>query len=514
MTSLSNSVLWQRMHEYYDQLGTEVWEEEVVPHQITSNTYLANIYAKLIVAQIQDYISKHGKPEDSSPFYVVEIGAGHGRFSYYLLTCLQQAFKFFNWPTKWLKYVMTDISQKSLDTWKTHYKLKSFIEAGWLDVAVFDAIKDTELKLTLSGKTLKANEVNKPLVVICNYIFDTLAQDAFQVIDKRLYEVELIITNEDKLNKEDLNNFFNNAKYSFTLHPITNNYYEHYPELNKILQTYEQEVENASFLIPIGAIQCIKNLKRFTQCPLTFLVSDKGISDFNLFEEAEDPDIDLHGAVSMTVNFDALRRYTEHSNGRSLLMGDRGAEFQVAALVYQTDYDIPHTAYAFENSLSTFSPQDLFDICYIDDDLNPAFKTIESIVNLLNLAEWDPAIFYDYSDLLLERIENDEISVAAEYSILNGVQRAWRFFFKLEKSQNLPFAIGAILYGLDFYEKAIEFYKESLTLFALEKETFFNMALAYQALENTPEAKNALKEALKLEPEYQDAKDLLKEIAG
>src|ERR1700680_4049183 len=113
MASLSNSIIWQRMHEYYVQLGTEVWEEEVVPQQITNNTYLANTYAKLIIAQIQDYILAHGTPDDDLPFYIFEIGAGHGRLSFYLLENLRQAFEVFEWPKKWLKFIMTDISLKS-----------------------------------------------------------------------------------------------------------------------------------------------------------------------------------------------------------------------------------------------------------------------------------------------------------------------------------------------------------------------------------------------------------------
>ena len=88
MTSLSNSTLWQRMHDYYDQLGPEVWEDEVVPLQITSNTYLANTYAKLIMAQMHDYIAKYGKPSAQNPFHIIEIGAGHGRLYFYILKSL------------------------------------------------------------------------------------------------------------------------------------------------------------------------------------------------------------------------------------------------------------------------------------------------------------------------------------------------------------------------------------------------------------------------------------------
>lgn len=289
MTSLSNSILWQRMHEYYAQLGVEVWADEVVPQQITNNTYLANNYAKLIVAQIQDYILAHGEPEDDSPFYVLEMGAGHGRLSFYLLENLRQAFVAFEWPKKWLKFIMTDISLKTLETWKTHHALKPFIDEGWLDIAVYNANEESQIKLALSGRQIKANSINKPLFVICNYIFDTLAQDAFQVINHSLHEVELVIKNESQIEKGALKDYFQDAKYEFKKHPINTNYYSENPSLNKILKTYESECENASFLMPMGAISCIENLKKFTNGPLMFLVSDKGVTDKELFEENEDP---------------------------------------------------------------------------------------------------------------------------------------------------------------------------------------------------------------------------------
>lgn len=497
MRSLSKSILWERMHQYYAQLGTEVWEEEVVPQQITNNTYLANIYAKLIVAQIQDYLLAHGNPHDDSPFYVLEIGAGHGRLSFYLLENLRQAFKVFNWPQKWLKFIMTDISLKSLETWQTHHALKPFMDEGWLDIAVFNASEDTELNLALSGKHLKTHSIDKPLFVISNYIFDTLAHDAFEVINHRLNEVELVIKNQAQLDKGKLVDFFKDAKYEYKRHPISSDYYSDNQHLNKILKSYESECENAAFLIPIGSIKCIENLKQFTNGPVIFLASDKGITDKVLFEENEDPDISFHGSVSMMVNFDALKRYTELCGGKSMLMGDKGADFQVTSFIFQADYPIPQTSYAFSNSLSCFSPQDLFDICYIDDEV-VTFKTLEAIVNYLNLAEWDPSIFYDYHEQIIEKLEKDDITENVQQSILNGLKRAWRYFFKLEKSQDLPFAIGSVYYNMGFNEEAIEFYLHSLAFYGKDRDTYFNLTLAYQAAGEYAKAQATIEESLKI----------------
>jgi len=486
------------MHQYYAQLGTEVWEEEVVPQQITNNTYLANIYAKLIVAQIQDYILAHGNPTDDSPFYVLEIGAGHGRLSFYLLQNLRQAFKVFAWPQKWLKFIMTDISLKSLETWQTHHALKPFMDEGWLDIAVFNASEDTELNLALSGKHLKTHSIDKPLFVICNYIFDTLAHDAFQVINHRLNEVELVIKNQVQLDQGKLVDFFKDAQYEYKRHPISADYYSDNKNLNTILKSYESECENAAFLIPIGSIQCIENLKQFTNGPVMFLASDKGITDKVLFEENDDPDISFHGSVSMMVNFDALKRYTELCGGKSLLMGDKGADFQVTSFIFQADYPVPQTSYAFSNSLSCFSPQDLFDICYIDDEPISTFKTLEGIVNYLNLAEWDPSIFYDYHEQIIEKLENNDITENVQQSILNGLKRAWRYFFKLEKSQDLPFAIGSVFYNMGFNEEAIEFYHHSLAFYGKDRDTYFNLTLAYQAAGHYEKAQATIEESLKI----------------
>ncbi|OJV94324.1 MAG: hypothetical protein BGO43_08715 [Gammaproteobacteria bacterium 39-13] len=512
MASLSNSVLWQRMHEYYAQLGTEVWEDEVVPQQITNNTYLANNYAKLIIAQIQDYISAHGEPQDDSPFYILEIGAGHGRLSFYLLENLREAFDVFNWPKKWLKFIMTDISLKSIETWQVHHALKPFIDEGWLDIAVYNASQDTEIKLEISGQKIKANSINKPLFVICNYIFDTLAHDAFQVMKHRLHEVELIIKNHDQLEKGDLKDYFKDAQYEFVKHAINTNYYNEYPILNKILKAYETECENTTFLMPLGAIQCIENLKKLAQGPVMFLVSDKGVTDKELFEEDAEPDISFHGSVSMMVNFDALKRYTELCGGKCLLMGDKGADFQVANFIFQADYKIPNTTYAFVNSLSCFSPQDLFDICYIDDEPVKNLKSLEAVVNILNLAEWDPSIFYDYHEQIIEKLEDDDITVGVQHSILNGLERAWRYFFKLEKSQDLPFAIGSTLYHMDFNERAIEFYNHSLDFFGKDRDTYFNLTLAYQALGDYVKAQEMIDESLKIAPKDAEIAELLREM--
>ena len=103
-------------------------------------------------------------------------------------------------------YVMTDFTQRTVDFWLRHPPLLPLLEAGVMDVAVYDADPPgagpnpgpVELKLQYSGTTLSASNPGtllnpggglNPVVVVANYVFDTLRQDAFQVrSDGRLYQ--------------------------------------------------------------------------------------------------------------------------------------------------------------------------------------------------------------------------------------------------------------------------------------------------------------------------------------
>ncbi len=61
--------------------------------------------------------------------------------------------------------------------------LKPYVDAGHLDFAIFDAVSDRSIKLANSGVTLEPGACANPVVVVANYLFDTLYHDIFQVGD-------------------------------------------------------------------------------------------------------------------------------------------------------------------------------------------------------------------------------------------------------------------------------------------------------------------------------------------
>lgn len=494
------------MQDYYNNLGPQAWEEEVVPLQISSNKVLALNYANMIVAQIIDWYNKNPKTALEEPFYIIEIGAGHGKLGFYILKHLQSQMANYNLPFALVKFIMTDVAKKNIDSWLAHPALKPWLESGSLDFAVFNAMSDATISLVHSGATIKAGTLQKPIFMICNYLFDSLSHDAFQVRDHKLYEVQINIESD-----ADWQQYFAKAKFSYKYQQVSTEYYSD-PTLNQILTNYCELLNEGTFMIPIGGIECIKTLKQFSSQHLMLLLADKGQASIDFFQDLEEPDIDIHGSISLMVNFDALKQYFMNTNGTAILMPNLSTDFQVACFITATDNPIIQTKNSFLQAMSGASPQDIVNLCYLDDEVNPNFKNLDQLLAILNLTHWDPNVFYDFHEMILDRIETEDITIEQEHALLAGCDIAWEFFFKLEKTQDLPFALAGIYYALDEYEKGLSYYQLSIDQFGANAENLYNMAICYQALNQMAYAKQYALDALKHDPNYDEAKELLSEL--
>src|SRR5690348_14873718 len=83
---LSHSVVWRLQRDFYSQRALKAWTEDSVPAYITNNPLIAEIYAGIIAAFVQDCMA-HSSPRLSpeNPLRVLELGAGTGKFSWLLL---------------------------------------------------------------------------------------------------------------------------------------------------------------------------------------------------------------------------------------------------------------------------------------------------------------------------------------------------------------------------------------------------------------------------------------------
>ena len=122
--------------------------------------------------------------------HIIELGAGHGKLAFLLVRELLSMRE--QWPVPAgpppFRLVLTDFTEANLGFWAEHECLAPLIAAGVLDTAVFDAETHRELSLVHSGVTLRPGSLKAPVVAIANYVFDTLRQDAFRVVEGQLQE--------------------------------------------------------------------------------------------------------------------------------------------------------------------------------------------------------------------------------------------------------------------------------------------------------------------------------------
>ena len=187
---LSESILWTLQRNFYDQNGGDVWKNNLVPSFILSNCSIADSYARMTVARLTDAVNSaldgSGPPlPDDEPFYILELGAGSGKFSFHFLNAFSRRLRLAPEKVrtrKWV-YILSDFTSGLQQVWLHHPALQTFFESGNLDIAIIDADKSYSdpIHLCLTGGSISPGSISTPLIVVANYLFDSLPHDYFLV---------------------------------------------------------------------------------------------------------------------------------------------------------------------------------------------------------------------------------------------------------------------------------------------------------------------------------------------
>src|ERR1700730_17397503 len=73
---LAQSMVWRIQRTFYDDQGIAAWSR--VPQSITTSPIIARAYARVVLGFLRDLRSSL---DPAQPVYVVELGAGSGRFA-------------------------------------------------------------------------------------------------------------------------------------------------------------------------------------------------------------------------------------------------------------------------------------------------------------------------------------------------------------------------------------------------------------------------------------------------
>lgn len=481
----------------------------------------------------------------SEPLYIIELGAGSGKFSYFMLKVLEEMQDVIDFPFDRIKFVMTDFTEANFKFWQDHPALKRYFDSGHLDAGIFNAVTDTSITLWRSGTVLRQGSCANPIIIVANYLFDTLYHDIFQVEAGELKEGLVSVGSKhsyepDPLHPDIIGRLENLYKYV----PTTTNYYsdeegdEKHLEriLNWYLDYFKDNASGASILIPIGAIRSLRHLATFSNSRALVISGDKGNNNPEQFSGLMDPHIAVHGSFSLMVNYHAIGAWFTSRGGFALHNPQEEASLKVSTFLLTPDSffepadslpadsflgnalsqldrnrcaHFPHLKRAFTDFVDQFGPNDFFVLqkSLKEDLANPPLRTVASI---LKLSDWDPDVFYKFRDTLLaqtpscgQKLRND---------LCRGIPRLWTNYYILDMDKDIAFEIGRFYYGIRDYENALKYYKESVNTVGEHHVTSHNQGLCYYSLGQLETALVNFKKAHSMNADYEKARSWIEKV--
>jgi tetratricopeptide (TPR) repeat protein len=506
---LSRSVLWRVQRAFYDRRGAAAWTTSTVPWFVTSNACLARAYAQVIDAYLRDVAAGAYGPDaadPSRPVHVVEVGAGHGRFAFLVLEHLAAlaTARAGAGPRAPLRYVLTDFTETNLTACAEHPALRPHLEAGRLDLARFDAERDGELQLRRTGVTLAADDAGAPMVVIANYLFDSLVTDVFRVKAGALEEsLPALYSTRAEPDLEDPA-LLERVKLVYQHVPAGAAPYGD-PALDGILAAYAATLTDTVIALPVGALACLRAFHRLAGGRMLLLSADKGyVHEEELLRRLE-PQPVLHGSFSLSVNFHAIGAWFRRVGGEPLEVTPRDGSLTPTAFVAGAPAAaLPRTTSAWTDWIESFGPMDFL---ALHDELRAHEKaSLAALLALLRLADHDPWIFYRIVDRMLPQL--DDAVDQQRRDARRAVMRVWSRYYHLGGSNDVPFEIARVLQRLRHHGDAITFYRRSLELFGDSHVTHHNVGLClYYGRHAYAEALVEFERALAMKPDYGPARE-------
>ncbi len=506
---LSSSMIWKLQAAYYDKVGPDAWKNGIVPSKITTNTFIARSYARLIFRFLLD-CQQQGTagplPKDrSQPVLIVELGAGHGRFGYYCVKQLLELQRNSPVSPPCFRYVMTDLARPNIEHWQANEYLKPLVAAGVLDFARFSAVDSESLELLDSGERITPKSPRGPMIVIANYFFDSLPQDIYRVESGRLQQ-SLVSVSTSASEEPDLLDpaVIDRLQLEYSHQEAAPDLYPQ-PELNRILHEYREKLGDTAFCFPIGAFQCLENLQRLAGDQILLISADKGYNHAWQLLGKVPPNLVRHGSFSFSVNYHAIGRYFRQRGGIALHSSARNGNLELSAFIARgTPQQFPQACLAFHEHFESFGPVDYF-VLKTDLAKREPAPSLEQCLKLIRLGAWDPDTLFELETPIREQVEAAAEEVQNE--TVRCINKVHENFFPLESYRDLPFSIGRILQRLGRYHLAIGHYERSLTLFGVDRSTYNNLGMCYYRLDALSQALAFFEKALATDPSYGNARE-------
>ena len=497
---LSQSRLWDFERAYYERQGLRAWGAGEVPHAITSNPMVAAGYAEVIVAFLRD-CDAAGRLDRTRRVHVLELGSGSGRLGYALLRHLRPLLAATPLRDLPVTVVLSDFDGAKLEELAAAPRFARDLAEGWLDFATVDAAAAGEVR-TWRGEVL----ADAPLVVVANYVFDSLPADVYAVAQGAIHDVDLTILADapalDRHQPNALSHLRLEWKAADEPAPPTGS-----PAVDAVLGRYAEELDATMVTIPTTALACLERLSAAAAAPVLALVGDKGFSHMrDLAGQGPPVFAPDAGSFSLMVNFDAVARVVRAGGGTALLAPHQAQHLVVAAFVLG-DLEVPETAHRY-GPLAEGGTDDIFAVRKAQ--LAGGTPTLQQALSRLRIDRFDVSTFLELFPTLHQLAADAEGAVKTDVAL--AVRRVHEAWFPIGEAADVSLCIGALLSRIGHHREALELYAESADLRGPSAAASFASAVAAHALRDLDRSLKDVRDALALDPANDAARRLALEL--
>lgn len=472
----SKSRIWQLNRDFYQSRGVSAFSEGIVPHHLTSNALVGKTYAELIFGFLKDLAFKEKTKEI---VYILELGAGHGRLAFHILTHLEKLIQGSDLTLPPFCYVLSDIVEKNLSFFRAHPQFQEFFQKGILDLCYFDALKSQDLDLQYAQKSIHPKDLKQPIVAIANYFFDSIPQELFHIKDGSIARCSVALgssCNPDGLKTEEL---IKNLRLTYSQSPLEIPRYEN-AVINEIFEDYKKLVTETYVFFPENGMQCMENLKSLSSEGLLLLSLDKGFHELRDLENRKQPSFVTHGSFSFWVNYHALGAFCEKQGGKALFPSLSTFHLELGALVFLKDPEsYKHSAEAYQKFVDDFGPDDFNSFKHLSYSIIDKLG-VKELIALFRLSGYDSTYFirlFPRLKQLLKSITHEE-----RIRISETMHQVWSRYFSIGEEYDLAYEIGGVFYDMGFYKEALGYFQSSDNLHGHKADTYYNIALTHYQL--------------------------------
>jgi len=508
---LSQSLIWRLQRDFYAQRGLKAWTEDLVPSYITNNPFIAEIYAEIVAGFISDCMNlpqKEARPlSPENPLRILELGAGTGKFSYLFLRKLTKLLQARKIPQQIVRYSMADCSEDLLVEWRANRYLAEFVKAGILEFQLHRAEESNPAATTTTKAGDPVRQATAPLVVIANYVFDSLPQDAFIIAEREISEALVTTRLAAPASAGSAGPKLSDLQLSFKNVPVPPG---RYPDKswNEIVEHYRSRLPAATVLFPSAALGVLQQLSQSSDGSMLVLAADKGfVREDDLALVQGPPHLEFHATsncFSQTVNFDAITRYFYGLGGDWLLPQKHFSSLNICAFIARRRGDeFPATRKSYEQALAGFGPDDLFALM---SWLNAHLEEVSVVqaLALLRLTRWDTTALLRLFPVIARQLRS---VVGERHDLRQAVLNTWANHYPVSPAENLlAFNCGVILLELRFFAEALPLFKASEQALGRTATTSYNLGLCALGLSRPSDALAYMVEACNLDPGFEPAR--------